>query len=66
MNYQELISYMIRNAEETYNNHEVTHFVGAMPLSFKDYPDFQCLVDDNYIDEIDEKQEVILYNFQEC
>lgn len=46
------------------NNHEVTHFVGVMPLSFRDYSDFQYLVNDNYIDEIDEKQEVILYDFQ--
>ena len=65
MNYQELIGYMMTNAEETYNNHEITHFVGVMPLSFKDYPAFQYLVNDNYIDEIGEEQGVILYDFQE-
>ncbi len=65
MNYQQLITYMMSNAEETYNNHEITHFVGVMPLSFRNHQDFQCLVNDNHIDEIDEEQGVILYNYHE-
>ncbi len=63
MNYQELIQYMIDNAEETYYEQEKIHYLGFFPLIPEFTNQLSELRTEGYITEVNQQEQFISYDY---
>ena len=63
MNYQELIQYMIDNAEEIYYEQENIHYLGFFPLKPEFTNHSSELRTEGYITEVNQQEQFISYDY---
>ncbi len=63
MNYQELIQYMIDNAEETYYEQGNIHYLGFLPLIPEFTTQLSELRTEGYITEVKQQEQFISYDY---